>query len=139
PRAAVLRGCLVARAAAIASSVARCARRIDRHPRSSCARADSSYRCTFATSAAVHGLRAGGAQLLRQFPFGTCSFRHGTHQTTLIRSRGAFLRPGFALFASRTRIEGWRSAERRTDACEASVGPAHNAAGQAPSEAPCVP
>jgi hypothetical protein len=27
-------------------------------------------------------------------------------------------------FASRTRNEGWRSAERRTDACEASGGPA---------------
>src|SRR6266404_482478 len=35
--------------------------------------------------------------------------------------------------------EGWRSAERRTDACEASVGPARYAAGQAPTEAPCVP
>jgi hypothetical protein len=40
------------------------------------------------------------------------------------RSRGAFLRPGFCLFASLTPRKGWRSAERRTDACEASVGPA---------------
>jgi len=48
-----------------------------------------------------------------------------TCQTAHVSSfRGAFLRPGFVSFASRTRIEGWRSAERRTDACEASVGPA---------------
>ena len=40
------------------------------------------------------------------------------------RSRGAFLRPGFAFWLRATPIEGWRSAERRTDACEASVGPA---------------
>src|SRR5258706_16438289 len=33
-----------------------------------------------------------------------------------------FLRPGFAFFASLTPIEGWRSAERRTGACEAPVG-----------------
>jgi hypothetical protein len=45
-------------------------------------------------------------------------------QHVFLRSRGAFLRPGFVSFASRTLIEGWRSAERRTDACEASVGPA---------------
>src|SRR5262245_20312012 len=32
--------------------------------------------------------------------------------------------PGFCILASLTRNEGWRSAERRTDACEASVGPA---------------
>jgi hypothetical protein len=37
------------------------------------------------------------------------------------RSHGAFLRPGFAFWL---RYQGWRSAERRTDACEASVGPA---------------
>src|SRR5262249_59310708 len=48
-----------------------------------------------------------------------------TCQTAHVSSfRGAFLRPGFVSFASRTRIEGWRSAERRTDACEASGGPA---------------
>src|ERR1700746_920721 len=32
--------------------------------------------------------------------------------------------PGFCFFASLTPMKGWRSAERRTDACEASVGPA---------------
>jgi hypothetical protein len=32
--------------------------------------------------------------------------------------------PGFCLLASLTPMKGWRSAERRTDACEASVGPA---------------
>jgi hypothetical protein len=32
--------------------------------------------------------------------------------------------PGFCFFASLTPRKGWRSAERRTDACEASVGPA---------------
>jgi hypothetical protein len=32
--------------------------------------------------------------------------------------------PGFCFFASLTPVKGWRSAERRTDACEASVGPA---------------
>jgi hypothetical protein len=31
---------------------------------------------------------------------------------------------GFCFFASLTPVKGWRSAERRTDACEASVGPA---------------
>jgi hypothetical protein len=45
-------------------------------------------------------------------------------QHVFLRSCGAVLRPGFVSFASRTRIEGWRSAERRTDACEASGGPA---------------
>src|SRR5262249_8125440 len=39
------------------------------------------------------------------------------------RSRRVFA-PGFAFFASLTPTKGWRSAERRTDACEASVGPA---------------
>src|SRR5260370_7324731 len=47
------------------------------------------------------------------------------------RSRGAFSAPGFCFFASRTPIEGWRSAESRTGACEAPGGPARNAAGQA--------
>src|SRR5215510_3776979 len=32
--------------------------------------------------------------------------------------------PRFCFFASLTPVRGWRSAERRTDACEASVGPA---------------
>jgi hypothetical protein len=32
--------------------------------------------------------------------------------------------PGVCFFASLTPVKGWRSAERRTDACEASVGPA---------------
>src|SRR5437870_2787761 len=39
--------------------------------------------------------------------------------------------PGFCNFASPTRIEGERSAERRSGACEAPVRPAHDAAGQA--------
>src|SRR5262249_16837839 len=34
------------------------------------------------------------------------------------------LRPGFAFWLRATPRKGWRSAERRTDACEASVGPA---------------
>jgi hypothetical protein len=45
-------------------------------------------------------------------------------QHVFLRSCGAVLRPGFVSFASRIRIEGWRSAERRTDTCEASGGPA---------------
>ena len=52
-------------------------------------------------------------------------------QHMFLRSRGAFLRPGFASFASRTPRRGGRSAESRTGACEAPVGPARNAAGQA--------
>jgi len=55
------------------------------------------------------------------------------------RSCGAFSAPGFCNFGFATPIEGWRSAESRTGACEAPVGPARNAAGQAPNEAPCVP
>src|SRR5438445_2967841 len=54
------------------------------------------------------------------------------------RSRGAFLAPGFCFVASLTPAKGGRSAESRTGACEAPVGPARNAAGQAPGEAPCV-
>src|SRR6516162_5175659 len=47
-------------------------------------------------------------------------------------------RPRFATFASLTPNEGGRSAEKRSGAV-APVGRAHDAARQAPSEAPCVP
>jgi hypothetical protein len=43
-------------------------------------------------------------------------------QHTLHHSRGALLRPGFCIVASLTRIEGGRSAEKRSGACEAPVG-----------------
>jgi hypothetical protein len=69
---------------------------------------------------------------------------------SLPRSRGAFLRPGFASLLHSPRIEGW--AERReTFGCSAehpwglpscvkdARERAYDAAGQAPSEAPCVP
>src|SRR5438876_11602582 len=42
-------------------------------------------------------------------------------------------------FASLTPIEGVAERRESSGACEAPVGPARNAAGQAPSEAPCVP
>jgi hypothetical protein len=45
-------------------------------------------------------------------------------QTAVLVPAARFLRPGFCLFASLAPRKGWRSAERRTDACEASVGPA---------------
>src|SRR5262249_25909094 len=45
--------------------------------------------------------------------------------------------PGFCFLASRTLMKGWRSAERRTDACEAPV--AALGGRQATSEAPRVP
>jgi hypothetical protein len=41
---------------------------------------------------------------------------HDVKQPSLLRSRGAFLRPGFCIFASLTPIEGGRSAERRSGA-----------------------
>src|SRR5881396_3649812 len=50
-----------------------------------------------------------------------------------------FLRPGFSFFASLTPIEGVAERRESSGACEAPVGPARNAAGQAPSEAPCLP
>ena len=50
-----------------------------------------------------------------------------------------FLRPGFSFLASLTRIYGVAERRESSGACEAPVGPARNAAGQAPSEAPCVP
>ena len=55
------------------------------------------------------------------------------------RSRGAFLRPGFATLLHSPRIEGW--AERReTFGCVRGTREAyHDAIRQAPSEAPCVP
>jgi hypothetical protein len=77
------------------------------------------------TSAAVRGLRAGPAQVAPP-----ASVRHAFVSTLHSFEQHSFV-PAARLcarvllsFASRTRIEGWRSAERRTDACEASVGPA---------------
>src|SRR5262245_16553119 len=50
----------------------------------------------------------------------------------------ARLRPGFASLLHSPRIEGW--AERReTFGCSGTRRARHNAAYQAPSEAPCVP
>jgi hypothetical protein len=43
-------------------------------------------------------------------------------QTAHLVPAARFLRPGFLTFASLTRIEGERSAERRSGACEAPVG-----------------
>src|SRR5262249_58589545 len=37
--------------------------------------------------------------------------------------------PGFCFLASRTLMKGWRSAERRTDACEAPVACSRRQAG----------
>src|SRR5205807_8896315 len=51
-------------------------------------------------------------------------------QTAFLVPAARFLRPGFASFASLTPLRGGRSAESRTGACEAPVGPAHDAAGQ---------
>src|SRR5262245_46534830 len=62
-----------------------------------------------------------------------------THTHTPPRSRGAFLRPGgLQLCFTHPESRGGRSAEKRSGAA-APVGRAHNAARQAPSEAPCVP
>jgi hypothetical protein len=47
---------------------------------------------------------------------------HQLNQSTLLRSRGAFVAPGLCIFASPTRMRGGRSAERRSGACEAPVG-----------------
>src|SRR6266702_428529 len=47
--------------------------------------------------------------------------------------------PGFCFFASLTPMKGWAERRESSGACEAPVGPARNAAGQAPGEAPCVP
>jgi hypothetical protein len=44
------------------------------------------------------------------------------HTNNLHRSRGAFLRPGFATLLHRPRTRGGRSAEKRSGACEAPVG-----------------
>ena len=61
---------------------------------------------------------------------GLISF-HDIKQHMFLRSRGAFFAAGFCFFASRTPRRGGRSAESRSGACEAPVGPARNAAGQA--------
>src|SRR6266487_2057505 len=50
-----------------------------------------------------------------------------------------FFAPGFCILASLTRIYGVAERRESSGACEAPVGPARNAAGQAPNEAPCVP
>src|SRR6266446_4699775 len=65
-------------------------------------------------------------------------FRCSSNNTSSFPRR-VFCARGLKLWLRYPRFKGWRSAERRTDACEASVGPARNAAGQAPTEAPCVP
>jgi hypothetical protein len=63
---------------------------------------------------------------------------HLTMSNSLSRSRGAFLRPGFATLLHSPRIEGW--AERReTFGCSGTRWAYHDVARQAPSEAPCVP
>src|SRR5436309_16023170 len=55
------------------------------------------------------------------------------------RSRGAFFAPGFCFLRFTHPIEGLAERRESSGACEAPVGPARNAAGQAPNEAPCVP
>src|SRR5262249_566319 len=69
-------------------------------------------------------------------------FRHSyslVQQHMFLRSRGAFFALGFYFWLRAPEFGGGGSAESRSGACEAPVGPARNAAGQAPSEAPCVP
>src|SRR6516225_3113210 len=63
---------------------------------------------------------------------------HSSRFQTAHRVLATRWRPRLATFASLTPSEGGRSAERRSGAA-APVGRAHNAARQAPSEAPCVP
>src|SRR5262249_36127621 len=78
-----------------------------------------------------------------------CGNSHLTMSNSPSRSRGAFLRPGFASLLHSPRTRGGRSAEKRSGAA-APVGRAlgasqdareraYDAARQAPSEAPCVP
>jgi hypothetical protein len=50
------------------------------------------------------------------------SYSYSPFQTALLVPAAHFLRPGFASFASLTRIEGERSAERRSGVCETPVG-----------------
>src|SRR5215831_18119184 len=47
---------------------------------------------------------------------------HLTMSNSPSRSRGTFLRPGFATLLHRPRMRGGRSAEKRSGACEAPVG-----------------
>src|SRR5437867_4316167 len=54
-----------------------------------------------------------------------------TFQTAHLVPAARFLRPGFAFSLHAPPLRGGRSAESRTGACEAPVGPARNAAGQA--------
>ena len=58
-------------------------------------------------------------------------------QHMFLRSRGAFLRPGFACCGFAHPNEGWRSAEI-TLGCSGTRGACLNAARQTPCEAPCV-
>jgi hypothetical protein len=60
-------------------------------------------------------------------------------QTAHLVPAPAFLRPGFASLLHSPPLRGGRSAERRSGARRNTRGRAHNAARQAPSEAPCVP
>ena len=58
-------------------------------------------------------------------------------QHMFLRSRGAFLRPGFASWGFAHPDEGWRSAEI-TLGCSGTRGACLNAARQTPCEASCV-
>ncbi len=62
-------------------------------------------------------------------------FSHGLSRsplrTAVLVPAARFCARGLKLWLRYPEFKGWRSAERRTDACEASVGPARNAAGQA--------
>src|SRR5207237_10234330 len=62
-----------------------------------------------------------------------------TISNSLSRSRGAFFASGFLPRCFTHPDEGVAERRESSGACEAPVGPARNAAGQAPSEAPCVP
>src|SRR5258708_10996192 len=56
-------------------------------------------------------------------------FRCSSNNTSSFPRR-VFCARGLKLWLRYPRFKGWRSADRRTDACEASVAPARNAAGQ---------
>ena len=92
--------------------------------------------CETPPARALLGMRTAKLAARRRTVFGSC---HLTMSNSPSRSRGAFFRPGLAPLLRQPESRGGRSAESRSGACEAPVGPAHNASGQAPSEAPCVP
>ena len=78
---------------------------------------------TRATSRPITGPRSLSYSLVKQHMF--------------LRSRGAFLRPGFACCGFAHPNEGWRSAEI-TLGCSGTRGACLNAARQTPCEASCV-